>query len=97
MRIDDVIRVEDKVAVVVGEGMARTNMAEQVVQRIALADLQGIEPLIDRCACRSGGLAGSIRTVIRKNVEIDQLCGIILRLEAGNQFADYALLIARTN
>ena len=45
MRIDDIIRVEDEERIVIGEGTAGANLTEQLVERVALADLIGVETL----------------------------------------------------
>ena len=74
--------------------MAGTDAPEQIVQRIALAHLQRIEALVGDRACRLSCLIGSVRAVIREDVDIDKLRRIILRFEAGDEFADHMLFIA---
>ena len=70
VRIDDIIRVEDEERVVIGQGAAHADVADQLVERVALADLMGIEPLERGRARLTRGAGGAVRAVIGKHVDI---------------------------
>ena len=94
MRIDDIIRVEDEERIVIGEGTAGANLTEQLVERVALADLIGVETLKRDGARLTRDAGGGVRAVVGQDVDIQQLGRVILRAEAGNEFADDAFLVA---
>ena len=94
MRIDDIIRVEDEERIVIGEGTAGANLTEQLVERVALADLIGVETLKRDGTRLTRDAGGGVRAVVGQDVDIQQLGRVILRAEAGNEFADDAFLVA---
>ena len=94
MRIDDIIRVEDEERIVIGEGTEGANLTEQLVERVALADLIGVETLKRDGARLTRDAGGGVRAVVGQDVDIQQLGRVILRAEAGNEFADDAFLVA---
>lgn len=59
VRIDDIIRVEDEERVVIGQGTVHADAADQLVERVALADLMGIEPLEHGRARLTRGAGGA--------------------------------------
>ena len=94
MWIDDIIRVEDEECVVIGQGAAHADEADQLVERVALADLIGVETLKRDGTGLTRDAGGGVRAVVSQDVDIQQLGRVILRAEAGNEFADDAFLVA---
>ena len=69
----DVVRVEHEKAVVGRLALVLEDMAEQVLERVALADLHLVKALVDISARLPRDLGSIVRTVIRDDVYIEQL------------------------
>ena len=94
--VQNVIRVKDQIAVVVGQAAGIFDILEHHVQRIALA-YEAAAAAIYRCTmlfCHFGSIVGA---VVGHYVDVVQLFWIGLLLNAGQQIPDDSGLVAGRN
>ena len=75
--------------------MVLKNAAEQIIERISLADLHLVKPLVNDRARLAGYLRRAVCAIIRNHDHVQQFGGIVLPLKAFDQVADHVLLVAR--
>lgn len=92
IRVNQVVGVEDKVAVVV-IAPVHAQMVEKIIQRIAFAALCLVLALIDSGAGLSGDPGRLICAVVRDDIDIQKPLRIILVFQVPDKFADDGLLI----
>ena len=93
--LEDVVRVEDEVAVEGALGEELVNAAQQVAQGVALADLRGVEALEDYGAALGRHPGRLIRAVVRDDEGRDEARVVALAPDALEQLADDRLLVPR--
>ena len=93
--VEQVVSVKNKISVVCIFFGGAVNDIEDVVERIAFADILLVKALIDDCARIAGDLGGVVGTVVRNHINIDEFGRIVLLFDALNQFADDGAFISR--
>ena len=78
LRVNQIICVEYEKAVICCFAVVVKDMVEQIIERISLADLHLIEPLIHDSARLTGNFRRVIRAVVRNDKDIQQFLWIVL-------------------
>ena len=94
MGVQQVVRVEDKVAVVALLGILLPNVLQQESQGIALAHLHLVLPLKHPRSMLSGNGGCAVGAVVRHHINVQQVLGIVLLPDALQQLGDDGALVA---
>ena len=97
MFIQQIIRINDDICIIVVIADALFQLIKQIIQRIALADLLFVKAFIDNGAMVARHLRGIVRAVIRNNNRIQKFSWIRLRPNGIQQLTNHTGLISRGN
>ena len=92
--VHQVVGVEYKEAGVLAELIRLDQLTEEIVHGVALAHLHLVEPLVDGGAGLPGDAGGVVGAVVGHHIDVQQLAGIFLLAQAGDQLADHPGLVA---
>ena len=88
--VQDVVGVQHQVGVVVPP---LPDVIQQELQGIALAHMAAVLPGKDLRSVGAGDDGGRIGAVVRDNIGVQELCGVVLGADAVQELADDGLLV----
>ena len=97
MRVEQIVRVENKKGVIVIVAVILRDAPESKIQRVAFADLLLVEPLVHLCPQLTRDPGSVVGAVIRHHKNIHQFARIGLVLDAANQVANHHAFVAGGN
>ena len=97
VHVEHVVRVEDEIRLVAAVGVLATDDLEAVIERVALANLLGVEALEHSCARLARHVGGVIGAIVGDDEHVDQLCRIVLHLDGVDQITNDRALVAGRN
>ena len=83
--VEEVIRVEDQISVVVLFSVILEDLVEEIVQRVPLSDLFGRKTLVYYGSGFARTLRRVVGAVVRADERVDQLGGVVLLFDAVDQ------------
>ena len=91
--VEQVIRVEDQIGVVVLFSVIFEDLVEEIVKRMPLSDLFGRKTLVHDGSGFARTLRRVVGAVVRADERVDQLGGVILLFDAVDQIVYYVALV----
>ena len=97
VHVKHVVGIEHEVRLVLVFAVVLADAGKAIIERVALADLLGVETREHDRASLLGNGSGVVGAVIGDNEDVDELLRIVLHANAVDKIADNGVLVARGN